>query len=66
MIFSWLVTVIPVFSADCTVTDAGRSLEPQETPLRGFAGAEPELVLAWAGVMLLVGVPVEKLADYDS
>ena len=48
------------------VTLAGRSLEPQETPLRGFAGAEPELVLAWAGVMLLVGVPVEKLASYDT
>ena len=44
------------------VTLAGRSLEPQETPLRGFAGTEPELVLAWAGVMLLVGVPVEKLS----
>ena len=48
------------------VTLAGRSLEPQETPLQGFAGVEPELVLAWAGVMLLVGVPVEKLADHDS
>lgn len=48
------------------VTLAGRSLEPQETPLRGFAGVEPELVLAWAGVMLLVGVPVEKLASYDT
>ena len=47
------------------VTLAGRSLEPQETPLRGFAGAEPELVLAWAGVMLLVGVPVERISRYD-
>lgn len=45
------------------VTLAGRSLEPQEVPLRGFAGAAPELTLAWAGVLLLVGVPPEKLSD---
>lgn len=38
------------------VTLAGRSLEPQEVPLRGFAGVAPELVLAWAGVL-----PPEKL-----
>ena len=47
------------------VTLAGRSLEPQETLLRGFVGVEPELVLAWAGVMLLVGVPVERISRYD-
>ena len=40
---------------------AGRSLEPQEVPLRGFAGVAPELVLAWAGVLLLAGIPPEKL-----
>ena len=44
------------------VTLAGRSLEPQEVPLRGFAGVAPELTLAWAGVLLLVGVPPEKLS----
>ena len=43
------------------VTLAGRSLEPQEVPLRGFAGVAPELVLAWAGVLLLAGIPPEKL-----
>ena len=43
------------------VTLAGRSLEPQEMPLRGFAGVAPELVLAWAGVLLLAGIPPEKL-----
>ncbi len=48
------------------ITLAGRSLEPQEIPLRGFAGVEPELVLAWAGVMLLAGMPVEKLTSYDA
>ena len=37
------------------VTLAGRSLEPQEVPLRGFAGVAPKLVLAWAGVLLLAG-----------
>ena len=37
------------------VTLAGRSLEPQEVPLRGFAGG------AWAGVLLLAGIPPEKL-----
>ena len=35
------------------VTLAGRSLEPQEVPLRGFAGVAPELVLAWAGVLII-------------
>ena len=30
-------------------------------PLRGFAGVAPELVLAWAGVLLLAGIPPEKL-----
>ena len=43
------------------VTLAGRSLELQEVPLRGFAGVAPELVLAWAGVLLLAGIPPEKL-----
>lgn len=43
------------------VTLAGRSLEPQEVPLRGFAGVAPELVLAWAVVLLLAGIPPEKL-----
>ena len=30
-------------------------------PRRGFAGVAPELVLAWAGVLLLAGIPPEKL-----
>ena len=28
---------------------------------RCFAGVAPELVLAWAGVLLLAGIPPEKL-----
>lgn len=39
----------------------GLCLAPQEVPLRGFAGVAPELVLAWAGVLLLAGIPPEKL-----
>ena len=27
----------------------------------GFAGVAPERVLAWAGVLLLAGIPPEKL-----
>lgn len=39
----------------------GPLTEALEVPLRGFAGVAPELVLAWAGVLLLAGIPPEKL-----
>lgn len=40
------------------VTLTGRCLEPQEIPLPPWpAGLSPHLLLAWAGVWLLVGTP---------
>lgn len=66
--FCFFILIVTVSPKTCNVkiigigvTLAGRSLEPQEVPLRGFAGVAPELVLAWAGVLLLAGIPPEKL-----
>lgn len=43
------------------VTLDGTCREPQELPLPPLPGADPRTLLAWAGVMLLLGVPPEDL-----